>query len=131
MLNSDAAMPTNPAAISQTPTLRSAFESHLALGYAHLDRRDFEAAMAAFEVAHILGQRHTLRHLRSHIAMLRWGWRAKSGREIAGQLSRLLGAALFTWLWVPLGNPGSSRVGTFTPQPIPDELIELLRRDAS
>ena len=107
--------------------LREAFEQHLRQGYAQLAAGEYAAAMAAFEAAHILGQRHTWRHLRSHVALLRWGWRAHSQREIAGQLGRLAGAALFTWLWVPRGNPGSTRVGAFTPQPIPDRLARLLR----
>lgn len=107
--------------------LRQAFERHLRDGYARLAARDFAAAMAEFEAAHILGQMSTGRHLRSHVALLRWGWRAHSQREIAGQLGRLAGAALFTWLWVPRGNPGSTRVGAFTPQPIPDRLARLLR----
>ena len=107
--------------------LRQAFERHLHDGYARLAAGDFAAALADFEAAHILGQRSTGRHLRSHLALLRWGWRAHSQREIAGQLSRLAGAALFTWLWVPRGNPGSTRVGAFTPQPIPEPLATLLR----
>lgn len=109
--------------------LRHAFEARLASGYEHLAVREFDAAMAHFEAAHILGQNHTLRHLRSHVALLRWGWKAQSAREIAGQLGRLVGAALFTWLWVPLGNPGTTRVGAFTPQPIPQDLSSLLGRD--
>jgi hypothetical protein len=120
-----------PPAATRAQSLQHAFESRLALGYVYLESRAFEAAMAEFEVAHILGQSHTLRHLRSHVAMLRWGWQAQSRREIAGQLARLAGAALFTWLWVPMGNPGSTRVGAFTPQPIPEELAELLQSSKS
>ena len=111
--------------------LRQAFERHLRDGYARLAAGDFAAAMAEFEAAHILGQMSTGRHLRSHVALLRWGWRAHSQREIAGQLGRLAGAAMFTWLWVPRGNPGSTRVGAFTPQPITEPLARLLREAGS
>ena len=124
-------MPTNPALLPYAESLRQAFESRLALGYAHLANRAFEAAMIEFEAAHILGQSRTLQHLRSHVAMLRWGWRARSTREIWGQVGRLVGAGLFTWLWVPRGNPGSTRVGAFTPRPIPSDLASLLGGDAS
>lgn len=121
--------PNTPSRTHDTALLE-AFEARLATGYACLRRREFSAALSAFEAAHILGQTRTLRHLRSHIALLRWGWQARSGREIVGQLGRLVGAALFTWLWVPSGNPGSTRVGAFTPRPIPAELSVLLRGEA-
>jgi len=124
-------MSTKPATANHAQMLHQAFESRLAFGYAHLESRAFESAMGNFEAAHILGQSHTLRHLRTHVAMLRWGWRALSLREIAGQVGRLMGAALFTWIWVPRGNPGSTRVGAFTSLPIPDDLASLLRHHAS
>jgi hypothetical protein len=111
--------------------LRQAFERHLREGYAQLSAGEFAAAMAEFEAAHILSQTATARHLRSHVALLRWGWRAHSQREIAGQLGRLAGAALFTWLWVPRGNPGSTRVGAFTLQPIAEPLARLLHEAGS
>ena len=108
--------------------LRHAFEARLASGYAHLRHAHFDSAMEDFEAAHILGQVHTLRHLRTHIALLRWGLRARNVREVVGQLGRFVGAALSTWLWVPLGNPGSTRISAFSPQPIPAELSALMQK---
>lgn len=107
--------------------LRAAFCARLSRGYGHLAAGDLDSALRDFEAAHILGQAHTLRHLRSHLALLRWGLRARSPREIVGQLGRMLGAALFTWLWAPKGNPGSTRVGAFSPHPVPDDLSSLLQ----
>jgi hypothetical protein len=124
-------METSSSTTRAREALREAFEQQLRQGYAQLAAGEFAAAMAAFEAAHILGQAHTWRHLRSHVALLRWGWRTHSPREIAGQLGRLAGAALFTWLWVPRGNPGSTRVGAFTPQPIAEALARLLREAGS
>ena len=117
--------------VAHVQALNQAFDARLARGYAHLARRELDAAMTDFEAAHILGQSHTLRHLRSHLALLSWGWKAQDNREIAGQLGRLVGAALFTWIWVPRGNPGSTRVRAFAPQPIPEDLAPLLGKNAS
>lgn len=115
---------------TQDQALREAFEARLANGFKHMARRELAATLPHFEAAHILGQGHTLRHLRSHVALLRWGWLVRSPREIVGQLARLVGAALITWLWVPLGNPGSTRVGAFTPQPLPPDLSALLGKES-
>ena len=40
-------------------------------------------AYAAFERAHVLAQTHTIRHVCSHIAFLRWAIRARDWREAA------------------------------------------------
>lgn len=109
-----------------TTILRIEFERRLQAGYESLEAGHFEQALANFEAAHILGQTHTWRHVRSHVALLRWGVTRAERREVAGQLGRLVGATLFTWWWVPLGNPGTTRVGAFTPHPVPDELALIL-----
>ena len=101
----------------------------MAAGRAALEAGDFTASLAHFEAAHILGQADTLRHVRSHVALFRWAWRRGDRGELRGQVGRLLGASLFTWLWVPAGNPGSTRDGAFSPHPVPPELAALL--DAS
>lgn len=112
---------------SASPTsLKAAFEARLQAGYAALAAGDLPTALGHFEAAHILGQTHTWRHIRSHIALFRWGWRQSDRREVLGQVGRLVGATLFTWLWVPRGNPGSTRVGAFKPQPVPAELAPWL-----
>lgn len=110
------------------PTVAVAFENRLREGYDHMQRGDMQEAVVAFE--HILGQGSTGPHVRGHVALLRWGWRARDGREILGQLTRLIGAVLFNWLWVPRGNPGSTRVNAFAAHPIPLELAHLLDRGA-
>jgi hypothetical protein len=103
-----------------------AFEVRLKAGYSALAAADASAALAHFEAAHILGQASTWRHVRSHMALFRWGWQQSDRREMRGQVGRLVGATLFTWLWVPVGNPGSTRIGAFAPHPVPAELRTLL-----
>ena len=105
------------------PNLRgAAFAQRLSDGYAALHTGQPERAHALFEEAHVLGQTHTIHHLRSHWAFLRWSLHFGDWRETAGQVPRLFAAALFTWLWVPLGNTGSARIGAFQKRPIPPSL---------
>lgn len=104
------------------PALVHEFERRLQAGHTALAQRAFDQALGHYEAAHILGQAHTWRHIRSHVALFRWGWAQGNGRELVGQVGRLVGATLFTWAWVPRGNPGSTRVGAFSPHPIPADL---------
>ncbi|TDR37729.1 sterol desaturase/sphingolipid hydroxylase (fatty acid hydroxylase superfamily) [Tahibacter aquaticus] len=104
-----------------------AFETALAQGYSALEAGDATAAYAAFERAHVLGQPHTRTHVRSHVAFLRWALRQRDGREILGQVARIVAATLFTRLWMPRGNTGGARVSAFARMAIPEELATLTR----
>lgn len=84
------------------------------------------AAFYLLEEAHILSQRLTLWHCRVHLAMWRNGWARRDWREVIGQSTRLPAAALFSRIWVPLGNPGGARINALRPMPIPDTLKSLL-----
>lgn len=111
------------------PSLRDAFEQQLDAGRHALDEQRPADALTHFEAAHILGQSWTGLHVRSHLALLRWGIRAGRPSEIVGQALRVVAAAAFTWLWVPTGNPGSTRVNAFDRRPISNELAEVLAGD--
>ncbi len=87
---------------------------------------DLVAAFHHLERAHILGQRDTRAHVRVHRAMLRVGWTLKDRRQVLGQFSRIVTAALFSRIWVPEGNTGGARVSAFAPMPIPKDLRHLL-----
>ena len=87
-------------------------------------------AVRHLERAHVLGQRRTLLHMRSHWAMLTLAWHQRDVRELLGQAPRLLAALLFTSVWVPEGNTGGTNVSAFRKMPIPQELQEILDRDA-
>ncbi|HEY1131301.1 MAG TPA: DUF3703 domain-containing protein [Roseateles sp.] len=78
------------------------------------------------ERAHILGQASTVEHVRVHAAMLGWALRQRAAGELLGQAWRLAGAALKTWLWVPVGNTGRTDVSGFRPMPVPPDLRRLI-----
>lgn len=108
--------------------LRRAFDARLAAGDDALRAGRADEAMAQYEAAHILGQAWTGPHVRSHVALLRWALHERRPRELLGQVTRIVAAAMFTWLWVPRGNPGSTRVGALARRPVPDELATLLAK---
>jgi hypothetical protein len=109
-------------------TLRIRTRCHELLSEARLHEKAGRLELAWHRVvsAHILGQRSTWLHVRSHVAMLGLAWRTGNRREIAGQVSRIAGAALVTWIWVPEGNTGRANVSAFKRMPIPPELQKEL-----
>lgn len=108
--------------------LLTAYHRELDAGHACFERGDHSEAFRHFERAHILGQRRTGLHVRAHIAMLKVAWRRRDTREIVGQLTRVVAAAMFSRIWVPEGNTGGANVSAVKPMPIPDDLQEILRR---
>lgn len=89
---------------------------------------DHLIAFPHLERAHVLGQRHTPSHVRAHWAMFRYARQYGSTHDVMGQIGRLLGAALFTWVWVPEGNTGGTNIGAFESLPVPLELQEIIKR---
>lgn len=87
---------------------------------------DLGTAFAHLERAHILSQRLTLMHVRTHMAMLRIGWRRRDLRELFGQMTRIVAATLFSRIWVPIGNTGGGNVSPFRPMPVPEDLNAVL-----
>ena len=87
---------------------------------------DLDRAFAHYERMHVLSQRLTRWHVRSHVGMLRVGWRRRDAREVLGQWSRILAASLFSKLWVPPGNTGGANVNAFRPRPVPADIEAVL-----
>lgn len=108
------------------PKLRAAFDLEMAAVADAESRGDLNRAFGHLERAHILGQRHTWPHVRSHLAMLRIGWRRRDRREIVGQFPRIFAALAFSRIWVPLGNTGGANVNPIKPMPIPPDLADIL-----
>jgi hypothetical protein len=79
------------------------------------------------ERAHVLSQPMAAAHVRTHLAMLGYGLRHRDGREIVGQLVRLIVAAPGTWTGrYPVGNTGGANVSALEQMPIPDDLQAVL-----
>lgn len=93
---------------------------------AQYDTRDLRLSFSHLERAHILGQSFPIEHARAHWWMLKVGWRRRDFVEVTGQIPRILGALLFSRIWVPTGNTGGARVPPFQSMLIPEDLQALL-----
>lgn len=106
--------------------LEQAFAVEWSLARAARLAGDHDRAFHHLERAHILGQRRTWLHVKSHLGMLQVGWQRRDPREIPGQLARIVAAALFSRVWVPVGNTGGTNVSPFKTMPVPLDLQSLL-----
>jgi hypothetical protein len=68
-----------------------------------------------------------LKHVHVHWLMLRLGGSTGAWREVVGQSTRIVAAAVFSRIWVPIGNTGRAHVSALKPMPVPDDLRSLLR----
>jgi hypothetical protein len=108
------------------PKLKAAFTVEMALAKEARRTGQLGRALAHLERAHILSQRWTLAHVRSHLGMLRIGWMRRDWREIVGQLARIPAALVFSRIWIPVGNTGGANVSATRSMPIPDDLRAVL-----
>ena len=107
--------------------IRAYVDLELNAAHAAEQAGDALATFRHLERAHVLGQGSTVQHVRVHMLMLVWGLRHHNLREVAGQVSRIVGAATKTWLGlIPQGNTGGANVSAFKAMPIPDDLADLI-----
>ena len=57
----------------------------------------------------------------SSVSVTRRHW-----REVIGQSTRIVAAAMFSRIWVPIGNTGRADVSAIKPMEVPDDLRSLL-----
>ena len=108
--------------------LRQAYEREVKAATEAYGDDKLDKAFFHLERAHILGQSFTLAHARAHWWMLKVGWKRRDSIEVRGQVVRIIGALLFSRIWVPLGNTGGASVHPFRSMPIPEEFRALLKR---
>ena len=103
--------------------LKTAFAKEMAGARAAEAAGDMALAKHHLERAHILGQRWYGTHVKTHFQMLRLALKQADGKEVGGQLVRLIGAGPFHMAgWVPVGNTGGADVSATRPMPIPSDL---------
>lgn len=106
--------------------LRLAYEAELNAARAAAAQGEVGVAFHHLERAHILSQRHTWKHVHVHWLMLRLGASTRAWREVIGQSTRIVAAAVFSRIWVPIGNTGRAHVSALKPMAVPDDLRALL-----
>jgi len=110
--------------------LKAAYDLELDTARVARETHDHDRAFRHLARAHILAQRYTLRHVRVHWLMLWLGVATRDWQEISGQLARIVAAALFSRIWVPVGNTGRANVSAVKSMPVPDDLRALLDESA-
>jgi hypothetical protein len=79
------------------------------------------------ERAHIIAQPYPIEHTVVHWRMLLFGIRTKNGREVLGQLPRLLVGGVKSFAGqIPVGNTGGANVPPLRPMPVPEELQAII-----
>jgi hypothetical protein len=111
---------------AHTSSVLMAFRHEMQLALAARNIGNLNLAFHHYERAHILSQKYTLPHIRSHLGMLHVGYLRNDLREIFGQCVRVVAALIFSKLWVPIGNTGGANVSAMKPMPIPEDLRLLL-----
>lgn len=87
---------------------------------------NLKEAWSHLERAHILGQQYPYAHTFVHWKMLQFGFKIKSGKEIVGQIPRLVFGGVKSFVGIiPAGNPGGSNVLPLKPFDIEKELQDI------
>ncbi len=76
--------------------------------------------------AHIIGQKYPYTHTLVHWKMLKFGFKIKSGKEIFGQIPRLIFGGIKSFVGkIPIGNLGGANVPPLKSFPIEKELQDI------
>ncbi len=90
---------------------------------------ELQQAWSHLERAHIIGQRYPFAHTYVHWKMLEFGIRIKSGKEIFGQIPRLIFGGPKSFVGkIPVGNPGGANVPPLKSFPIEKELQDIFTK---
>lgn len=110
-------------------TLLPYFEAEIKQYTAEFDSGNLSKAWNHLERAHIIGQKYPFAHTMVHWKMLQFGIRIKNGKEIIGQIPRLLVGGVKSFVGkIPVGNPGGANVPPMKPFPIDPEIQHIFKK---
>jgi hypothetical protein len=120
--------PMNTRHDTAKTTLVATWASEIAASREARRTGDRAAAWHHLERAHIISQPLAGRHVRTHLAMMRFALGTADLHEIVGQLFRIVVAVPGSLTGrYPAGNTGGANVSAFEPMPIPADLTTILR----
>lgn len=109
--------------------LKNHFEGELKLANAALEKGHLQVSWQHLERAHILGQAWPLEHTKAHWRMMSFAIKIKNGKEILGQIPRLLVGGVKSFVGeIPVGNSGGANVPPLKPMEIPEDLQIVLSK---
>ncbi|MEO6253428.1 MAG: DUF3703 domain-containing protein [Ferruginibacter sp.] len=93
------------------------------------DKKHYPQSWRHLERAHILCQPYPVEHTAVHWKMLGFGIKIKNGKEIIGQIPRLLFGGVKSFVGkIPVGNTGGVNVPPLQPMEIPDDLATIINK---
>jgi len=108
--------------------IKDHYRRELDLYQTEFAKRNLPLAWHQLERAHILAQAWPREHSYVHWRMLLFGIHIKSGREILGQIPRLLVGGVKSFVGnIPVGNTGGANVPPLRPMEIPEDLSRVLK----
>ena len=110
-------------------TLNLYYEKELLDYQAEYLNGNLKTAWNHLERAHIIGQKYPIAHSYVHWKMLLFGFKIKNGKEIFGQIPRLIFGGVKSFVGkIPVGNPGGANVPPLKPFPIKKELQDIFSK---
>ena len=107
--------------------LKNFYQTELSAYKEAYDKGRFQQAWRHLERAHILGQPYPFQHSEVHWLMFKFGIRMKDGKEILGQIPRLLAGGVKSFVGViPVGNTGGANVPPLKPLEILNDLQQII-----
>jgi hypothetical protein len=110
------------------PELRAAYNAEMTLAIDLYEAGELAKAFQHLEVAHVLGQQYVAPHVATHYWMLKIGLKRRCGREVGGQIIRMVLGALGSAVgMVPVGNTGGTNISMFKRLPVDPGIRNLIR----
>lgn len=107
-------------------SLKPFYESELNSYQFEYQSGNLSNAWNHLERAHIIGQKYPFAHTYVHWKMLQFGIKIKSGKEVIGQIPRLIFGGVKSFVGkIPVGNPGGANVPPLKPFPINKEIQDI------
>ncbi len=107
--------------------LKPFFSKELKAYQEELAINNLPKAWQHLERAHVIGQAYPYEHSCVHWKMLLFGIQIKSGKEILGQIPRLLVGGVKSFVGtIPVGNTGGADIPPLKPLPIEEDIQTIL-----
>lgn len=94
-----------------------------------MQKDNLQMAWQHLEKAHVIGQAYPCEHSYVHWKMLLFGIHIKNGKEILGQIPRLVFGGVKSFVGtIPVGNTGGANVPPLRPLPISEEIQVIFEK---
>lgn len=94
-----------------------------------MQKDNLQKAWQHLEKAHVIGQAYPYEHSYVHWKMLLFGIHIKNGKEILGQIPRLIFGGVKSFVGtIPVGNTGGANVPPLRPLPISEEIQVIFEK---